>query len=45
MHVGKPSCQWLLTSHVHGRRGFEMPQPAAVDVMVHYQDVKTLGNY
>ena len=40
MYVGKPSDQWLLTSHMHGRRGFEMPQPAQVGVMVIRHNVK-----
>ena len=31
MHVAKPSKQWLLPSHMHGRRSFEMPQPARAD--------------
>ena len=40
MHVGKPSNQWLLTSHMHGRRGFEMLRLAGADVMVHCRNVK-----
>ena len=45
MHLGKPSNQWLLASHMHGRRGFETPQPARVDVMVIVKTLKTLASY
>ena len=40
MHVGKPSDRWSLTSHMHGRCVFEMPQPARVGVVVYQQRVK-----
>ena len=34
MHVGKSLIQLALKRQMHGRRGFEMLQPAEVDVMV-----------
>ena len=42
MHVVKSPLQMLLTSRMHGRRGFKIPQPACMDVMVCQ---KTLGLY
>ena len=40
MHVGEPSDQWLLASHMYVRCGFEMPQMARVGVMVYRQNVE-----
>ena len=40
MHVGKPSGQRSLTSNMHGRRSYEILQPAAADVMYPCQIVE-----
>ena len=45
MYSGKQSDQWLLTSHIHWRRGFKMQQPAGADVTVHRQKLKALASY
>ena len=35
---------WLFSFDMHGRRGFEMPRPARVDVMVSVETPKTLAS-
>ena len=41
MHVGKPSDQWLLTSHTHGGNSFEMSRLVRLGIMVYLQNTKT----
>ena len=40
IHVGKLSLQLALKWHMYGRRGFNIPRPARVDVMVDRENVE-----